>query len=796
MTVIRPNSVSGINSITAQANEIKIFKSDGTQGGLMIDGANLNATSGISTVAALTVTGNVSIGGTLTYQDVTNIDSVGIITAQAGVHVTGGNVAVGHNNPSVNLHVKGSASNGQIYLGGTGAHSQIYADNDGVLILNADQGNSAANSYLGFNVDNSERLRIRSDGRVTIGAQVINTNSMLSIHRGSSDESQIRFTNTTTGEGGNNGLLVGIDSNEHGRIFNQENTPLRFGTNNTERVRIESGGFVGLGTNNPYHELHIQGSSDTRVLITSGGAGDAVMMFENASGNTWGHGIDLTNNNYVIAYNSTSDPSLTADGKVEITTAGDLLVGTDTNGGGNRLYVVDSFTDSFINPSDSVLRVENADTSGTTTQASISLTSKTSGAAADSAIVSQAEDASGNASLQFWTDTANGMSEKLRIASSGFMGLGTNAPAIPLDVHGADTNANGTGDVKGQLRIFNDTTAFGSSPRAGIVFSTKYRTSPDVPLDGAAIYGGKLNGSNANKDFFLAFATRSESPNEAVERMRIEKTGPISSNPASGDGDDFAGTALKNDWNAWADIFYEGWIGGNNGWGTFWAGSTGAAYRRVSSDGNPNEYVFIGAGSKRFTFDLDVGGNAYFDGSLSQNNYDYAEYFEWEDGNPNNEDRRGYSVFLNANGKIEKATSETSTSDIIGVISGTAAIIGDAAVYDWQGRYEIDEWGTRRKEQVTQVSWKDADGTKHSYADENDVPSDVVVPDDASRRIHHRYIESSTYDSSQAYVPRDERREWGIVGLLGKVRVRNDSPKHPNWKYIKTIAGKDLWLIK
>ena len=53
---------------------------------------------------------------------------------------------------------------------------------------------------------------------------------MLSIHRSSSDESQIRFTNTTTGEGGNNGLLVGIDSNEHGRMINQENSPLRFGT--------------------------------------------------------------------------------------------------------------------------------------------------------------------------------------------------------------------------------------------------------------------------------------------------------------------------------------------------------------------------------------------------------------------------------------------------------------------------------------------------------------------------------------------------------------------------------------
>ena len=102
---------------------------------------------------------------------------------------------------------------------------------------------------------------------------------------------------------------------------------LTLGTNSLERVRIESGGFVGLGTNNPYHELHIQGSGDTRALITSGGTGDAVMMFENASGNTWGHGIDLTNNNYVVAYNNTSDPSLTNDGIFQITGIGSVGVG-------------------------------------------------------------------------------------------------------------------------------------------------------------------------------------------------------------------------------------------------------------------------------------------------------------------------------------------------------------------------------------------------------------------------------------------------------------------------------------
>ena len=41
------------------------------------------------TGAAATFTGNVSIAGTLTYEDVTNVDSVGIITAQSGIKASG-----------------------------------------------------------------------------------------------------------------------------------------------------------------------------------------------------------------------------------------------------------------------------------------------------------------------------------------------------------------------------------------------------------------------------------------------------------------------------------------------------------------------------------------------------------------------------------------------------------------------------------------------------------------------------------------------------------------------------------
>ena len=40
------------------------------------------------------------------------------------------------------------------------------------------------------------------------------------------------------------------------------------------------------------------------------------------------------------------------------------------------------------------------------------------------------------------------------------------------------------------------------------------------------------------------------------------------------------------------------------------------------------------------------------------------------------------------------------------------------------------------------------------------------------------------------------RQEWDPVGLLGKVRVRDDSPKNPNWKFIKVVNGKKMWLIR
>ena len=54
-------------------------------------------TTGIAVTVAgdLDVTGNVSVAGTITYEDVTNVDSVGLITARNGVNLSGGQLTVG-----------------------------------------------------------------------------------------------------------------------------------------------------------------------------------------------------------------------------------------------------------------------------------------------------------------------------------------------------------------------------------------------------------------------------------------------------------------------------------------------------------------------------------------------------------------------------------------------------------------------------------------------------------------------------------------------------------------------------
>ena len=63
---------------------------------LNLNAVNVAISTNVSIGGTLSVTGNVSVGGTLTYEDVKNVDSVGLITARTGIKVTGGELIVGN----------------------------------------------------------------------------------------------------------------------------------------------------------------------------------------------------------------------------------------------------------------------------------------------------------------------------------------------------------------------------------------------------------------------------------------------------------------------------------------------------------------------------------------------------------------------------------------------------------------------------------------------------------------------------------------------------------------------------
>ena len=75
--------------------EINLIGASGTPtiespNNLNLNAVNVAISTNVSIGGTLSVTGNVSIGGTLTYEDVTNIDSVGLITARSGIVVGAG----------------------------------------------------------------------------------------------------------------------------------------------------------------------------------------------------------------------------------------------------------------------------------------------------------------------------------------------------------------------------------------------------------------------------------------------------------------------------------------------------------------------------------------------------------------------------------------------------------------------------------------------------------------------------------------------------------------------------------
>lgn len=131
---------------------------------------------------------------------------------------------------------------------------------------------------------------------------------------------------------------------------------------------------------------------------------------------------------------------------------------------------------------------------------------------------------------------------------------------------------------------------------------------------------------------------------------------------------------------------------------------------------------------------VDFSGNVYAGGAYKTNGADYAEYFEWLDGNTKNQDRVGLFVTLDGD-KIKLANKG---DYILGVISANPSIVGNSAELDWHDKYKTDVYGR-------------------------------LIYDES-----HNLILNENYNDTLEYIPRGARKEYSKVGLLGQLVVQDD----------------------
>jgi hypothetical protein len=208
--------------------------------------------------------------------------------------------------------------------------------------------------------------------------------------------------------------------------------------------------------------------------------------------------------------------------------------------------------------------------------------------------------------------------------------------------------------------------------------------------------------------------------------------------------------------------------------------------------------------------------------------FDYAEYFEWEDGNTCKEDRFGYFVGLGTE-RTHTIKVASSAEEVIGVTSKTAGMIHDAGGIHWSGAITRDELlGPKTtfsyKSKLIPYIKKECLGTRYisllkEFPDEKNILHKFVdlgpLPDKLREEIlnlepQECIVSNPAYNPQRPYVPRSRRSEWIPVGLMGKIAVRDDgscipggscdcrkgiATKGQKWKILRRISHHTVLIL-
>ena len=324
----------------------------------------------------------------------------------------------------------------------TGSFAGIYfhsgASPDGSYISAAriaaiDSGNYRSDLAFGTrNTNFGERLRIRYDGNIGIGTD----NPSRILHVSSSNDQYIRLTSTNSA---NAGIEFG-DSADKGRaniVYANSDDSMFFTVNGSEKLRITSGGDVGIGTDNPSVKLHVhEGSVRTtntaKTNFVELGTDGNIEIKRNSGGAYIDFADDTTQDFDVRIQEESNGLRFITGGSGS--TSERLRVGSDGKLTSTRTST--TAYDSALTTNDSGFLLLNNGAAGHATLQFQSLSSGT--AQTGQATISSFNETAGskNTALSFGTrqNSDATIRERLRITSGGKVGIGTNNPTHTLQL--------------------------------------------------------------------------------------------------------------------------------------------------------------------------------------------------------------------------------------------------------------------------------------------------------------------------------------------------------------------------
>ena len=549
----------------------------------------------------------------------------------------------------------------------------------------------------------------------------------------------------------NNSAILNFTTGTSEGVILRSDKYLRLDTGgSTERARIDSSGRLLVGASNA-----ISGSAanDNLQLINSSGSILSVassdttissgtrigeIEFWGQPGSTWGKFAGIScfgdasaaanDNPGRLVFYTSADGASSPTERVRISQNGAVGIGTTSNS--NRLRIHEG------SDTPNVVIVTGADESSEF----LAL-----GVGSGNASITAGGVSNTSADLAFRTADNGTESEKARLDKDGRLLVGTTSVLIS----GAEKKLQMTHAGAGAEIVLgrDDSSVTAGNALGAIKF---------VGNDGGTYQqGAKIEAiadgthQNDDKSTRLVFSTTAGGSSSPTERMRIRQNGRVQMAHDGSFYDDGETLSLSASDNGSVQVM-------RNTNGSF---SNSLIFGYVSRTSNSAfQYIKFAANAASDTdFVLRGDGNAYADGSWNGGGADYAEYFEWSDGNTEAEDRRGISVVLDGD-KIREAVDG---EEPIGVISGNPSVVGDAGWNKWSGKYLRDDYG--------------------SYVrDENG----------------HRQL-NADFDPDLEYVPREDRPEWDTVGLMGKLRIRKGQVTGARWIKMRDVSDTvEEWLVR